>query len=75
MGLRTPRPGSMADEIRNANVIRLTRDGDRWCALIGPDLATGVAGFGFGPIGALFELLLKLARRGWPFDETWTAKD
>ena len=27
-------------------MITMTRDGDQWCALVGDDLQTGVAGFG-----------------------------
>lgn len=61
----------MADEIRNANVIRLSRDGDRWCALVGPDLQVGRAGFGITALSALLALTMDLARHGWPFDDTW----
>lgn len=61
----------MADEIRNANVIRVQRDGPRWCALIGPDLQRGVAAFGRNPVSALWGLVYRLARCGWCFDDSW----
>jgi hypothetical protein len=38
-------------------------DGDKWCALYGADLATGVAGFGDTPAEAMHE-----------FDKAWATK-
>lgn len=61
----------MADEVRNANVVRVFRDGARWCALIGPDLQSGLAWFSDTPETALVGLSLMLALGGWHFDETW----
>lgn len=37
--------------------IRIFRDGDRWCALCGPDLQEGESGFGDTPRAALADLL------------------
>ena len=37
--------------------IRIFPDGDMWCALIGPDLQEGVAGFGTTPEQALHTLI------------------
>lgn len=37
--------------------IRIFPDGDMWCALIGPDLQEGVAGFGTTPEKALHTLI------------------
>lgn len=42
---------------------RLMADGDKWCALYGDDLATGVAGFGDTPAGAMYA-----------FDQAWTTE-
>jgi hypothetical protein len=64
----------MADEIPNANVIRLSKDGDRWAALIGPDPQRGLLGFGSHPHEATHNLLLKCYRLGWCWDETWAPK-
>jgi hypothetical protein len=61
----------VADEILNANVIRVTKDGDKWCALIGPDPQRGVMGFGTTPVSALWRLLARLGEHGWCWDETW----
>jgi len=36
--------------------IRVSKDGDQWCALVGPDLQEGVAGFGRTPAEAVIEL-------------------
>lgn len=40
--------------------IRVFKDGNQWCALVGPDLMGGVAGFGPTPIDALLELAVEL---------------
>ena len=37
--------------------IRIFPDGNMWCALIGPDLQEGVAGFGTTPEQALHTLI------------------
>lgn len=62
----------MADEIKNANVVRLVKDGNRWLALIGPDPQTGLMGSGVNPAGALVDLAVRCAIAHWPFDATWT---
>lgn len=62
----------MADEVCNANVVRITRDGDRWVALIGPDPQLGLMAHGPNPVSALLSLAIEAARLGWPFDPTWT---
>ncbi len=41
--------------------IRLSLDGDKYCALIGDDLQSGWAGFGDTPIEALQELLKEIS--------------
>lgn len=61
----------MADEIQNANVIRITRDGDRWLAVIGPDPQRGLVGSGPNPASALLALVGRCIAFRWPFDETW----
>ena len=61
----------MADEILHANIIRVTKDGPRWCALIGPDPQRGLVAFGSTPALALERLALECDIRGWVFDETW----
>jgi len=38
-------------------MINLHKDGNRWCALLGPDLQAGVSGWGCSPKDALDELL------------------
>ena len=42
---------------------KLSRDGDQWCALLGDDLQSGVAGFGDSPAEAMLD-----------FDKSWNAK-
>lgn len=61
----------MADEIAKANVIRVTREGRGWCALIGPDAQVGVVGTGPSAISALFNLVWQLAKNGWCWDASW----
>ena len=41
----------------------LTLDGNKWCAMYGPDLQVGVAGFGDSPADAM-----------WDFDRQWEKK-
>lgn len=36
--------------------IRISKDGNQWCALIGEDLQSGIAGFGDTPSAAVFNL-------------------
>lgn len=50
------------------NTVRILKDGPRWCALIGPDLAVGVAYFGDDPMDALFGLIETLDARGYRFE-------
>jgi hypothetical protein len=62
----------VADEIDNANVIRLTRDdAGLWTAAIGPDDGRGRTALGPKPIDALVNLALALQWCGWVFDPTW----
>lgn len=61
----------MADEIPNANVVRLALDGNRWCAVIGPDAQSGVMACGLNPESAIVALAVACVRRGWQFDPTW----
>ena len=64
----------MGDEIENANVITVTRiDRGIWEAKIGPD-GLGYRVQGYEPIQAVTNLMIKLVRKGWPFDESWTPK-
>jgi hypothetical protein len=46
------------------NEIRLSWDGNQICALVGPDLVQGVAGFGNGVHDALRDLANNLVREG-----------
>jgi hypothetical protein len=46
------------------NEIRLSWDGNQICALVGPDLVAGVAGFGDTVHDALRELADNLVREG-----------
>ena len=61
----------MADEIPNANVIRVMKDGPRWCALIGPDPQRGLVEFADTPQMAVWVLMVRAKASGWVFDETW----
>ena len=45
--------------------VRISLDGDKWCASVGEDLQVGLAGFGDSPIDALSELVLELKVHGW----------
>jgi len=49
------------------NIIKLTLDGDAWCALLGEDLQEGLAGFGDTPSDALKELVAAIEEEGWNF--------
>lgn len=37
--------------------IKISLDGDRWCALVGENLQEGFAGFGNSPAGAIRNLI------------------
>jgi hypothetical protein len=50
----------MENELKLGDMVRLTKDGNMWCALIGDDLQTGIAGFADNPIQALLELSVEL---------------
>ncbi len=39
-----------------SDLIKLSKDGNLWCALIGDDLHVGIAGFGLTPLMALQKL-------------------
>ena len=58
--------GQSADRSRvlQENEIHLSWDGNQICALIGPDLVAGVAGFGDSVHGALRELADNLVHEG-----------
>jgi hypothetical protein len=58
--------GQSADRSRvlQENEIRLSWDGNQVCALVGPDLVAGVAGFGDSVHDALRELADNLVREG-----------
>jgi hypothetical protein len=58
--------GPSADRSRviQENLIRLSWDGNQICALVGPDLVAGVAGFGDSVHDALRELADNLVREG-----------
>ena len=47
--------------------VKITQDGNKWCALSGKDLQEGTAGFGDTPFDALRELINNLEREGWTF--------
>lgn len=49
--------------------VRVFLDGDSWCALVGPDLQDGVAGFGVTPAHALTDLAENLIGNPWPEDD------
>lgn len=51
--------------------IRLTLDRDQWCALIGGDLQSGVAGFGITPIAALERLRAEILESAETLPETF----
>jgi hypothetical protein len=47
------------------SMIRVFMDGDKWCALLGDDLQSGLAGFGDTPAEALQQLVWEIERYGW----------
>lgn len=56
--------------MREADSVELSRDGNQICALIGPDLQEGVAGFGGTTPAALRDLAKQLEEYGhWPLQE------
>jgi hypothetical protein len=59
--------GQSADRSRvlQENEIRLSWDGNRVCALVGPDLVAGAAGFGDSVHDALRELADNLVQEFW----------
>lgn len=44
--------------------IRISPDGDQWCALRGPDLQEGESGFGATPEEALMNLIGRIVGEG-----------
>ncbi len=50
-------------EIVRAQMVRLRREGDQVCALIGLDLVAGLAGYGFTPQDALRDLADQIEER------------
>ena len=63
----------MADEIENANVIRIWHDDavGLWRARIGPDGDAGIAFEASRPIEVICGLATVLQWYGWPFDPSW----
>lgn len=61
----------MADEIRNQNVIRVTREEGFWRAAIGPDDRTGLFANGPTPERAIEGLHYVIGFFGWPFDPSY----
>jgi hypothetical protein len=55
----------------HSNEIRLFRDGDKWCALIGPNAAEGIMGWGFRPDSALHDLAALIGIGKWECDPDW----
>lgn len=47
------------------DIIKIYKDGNEWCALIGPDLSVGYAGFGSTPLDALKSLTKWLGFEEW----------
>ena len=45
--------------------IKISLDGDKWCALVGENLQEGVAGFGDTPTAAIRALCDKFALNPW----------
>lgn len=43
--------------------ILIGKDGDKWCALLGPNLQEGISGFGDTEIEALYELFYSLCSK------------
>jgi len=41
---------------RETLIIEISLDGDLWCALVGPNIQAGIAGFGDSPLEALENL-------------------
>jgi hypothetical protein len=64
---------TMADEIRNQNVVTVTLEGDIWCARIGPR-GQGLEGRATHPARALRALAAAVEIKGWPFDPTYVPK-
>jgi hypothetical protein len=63
----------MADEIKDANVVRLWRDpaSGKWCGLLGPDDGRGLlTSKHISPFVVLATLAHHSRMRGWPFDPT-----
>ncbi len=48
--------------------IKIGLDGDKYCALVGDDLQTGLAGFGVTPCEALRELVDEFEIHFWNID-------
>lgn len=56
MGYATGRQEGFAAGFAQVGV-KVTKDGDQWCALVGETLQDGIAGFGLTPSGALMDLM------------------
>src|SRR4051812_32804569 len=77
--LKTERSWPVADEIQDANVIRIWRelddegkpfDPDRWVARVGPE-GQGKQAPGANPIEAAIALVSLCHNERWPFDLGW----
>jgi hypothetical protein len=49
--------------------VRIFEDGDKWCALLGPDLQEGIGGFGATPTAALRDLARRMDAEGWELEK------
>lgn len=52
--------------------VSIAKDGNQWCALLGPDLQKGVGGFGNTPSEALIDLGNALEKKTNGFQEIIT---
>ncbi len=65
----------MGDEIKNANVIRIVKDGNSWICWIGPDFATGISATARTPAAAVYALADRISWDGWVFDPSWRPRE
>ncbi len=48
--------------------VKIYLDGDQWCAMVGEDIQSGVAGFGDTPLQALIEMVDSFYLQPWNLD-------
>lgn len=53
-----------AEEKMSEIIIKITKDGDQYCALMGENLQEGIAGFGDDPVSALMVLTTAILDNG-----------